>query len=535
MSRSESKNLDAIVVGAGFAGMYLVHRLRQLGFSMRAIEAASDVGGTWYWNRYPGARCDVPSLEYSYKFDEALQQEWNWPERYSAQKDILEYANHVADRFDLRRDITFDTQVVDARFDEDCNHWVVSTSTGDTLTAQYCIMATGALSSTNYPDIKGIDTFRGEKYHTGNWPKEEVDFRGKRVAIIGTGSSGIQAIPVVAKQAEHLHVFQRTAQHSIPMRNIPMDVEEEREVKANYKAFRDEIYRLPGAVKRPENVKSVTDAGPEEIEETLERAWQRGGLGFLRAFEDLMESVEKNEFAGEFARRKVREVIEDPEVRERLISDYPIGCKRIVLDTDYFQTYNRDNVTLVDVKDHPIDEITERGLVTNGTEYEVDCIIFATGYDAVTGALTSIDIRGRDGITIKEKWKDGPQAFLGMAVNGFPNLFTVVGPGAPAVLANVITHIEQNVEWITDCMAYLRDHDKTCIEVSREVEQDWTNQVAEIGSQTLFAHCDSWYVGANIPGKPRVLLAYAGGFHTYTDKCDEVADSGYEGFHMGGG
>lgn len=533
MSSNENKHFDAVVVGAGFAGMYLVYRLRKMGFSVRCIESASDVGGTWYWNRYPGARCDVPSLEYSFKFDQQLQQDWEWPERYSAQAEILEYAKHVADRFDLRRDITFNTKVESAHYDKEAMHWNVATSNGETLTAQFCIMASGALSSTNYPDIKGIQNFKGDLYHTGAWPQDgQIDFSDKRVGIIGTGSSGIQAIPILAEQAGHLHVFQRTPQYAIPSRNKPMDKDEELEVKANYKAFRDKIYRLPGAVLRPENVKSVTEVSPEEIDEIMEKAWQRGGTGYLRAFSDLMENEEKNQVASQFAKKKIREIVKDPEVLEMLMPDYPIGCKRIVLDTEYFQTYNRDNVTLVDVGDHPIEEITEKGIVTNGVEYELDCIIFATGYDAMTGALTRIDIRGRNGASVKETWKDGPQAFLGLAVNGFPNMFTICGPGSPSVLANVVTHIEQNVEWVTDCMAYMRDNGKISAEVTREAELEWSAHVAELGNASLFAQCNSWYVGANIPGKPRVFLAYAGGFPPYCDKCDEITAEGYREFNM---
>jgi len=535
MSSAESKHFDAVVVGAGFAGMYLVYRLRKMGFSVRCIESAGDVGGTWYWNRYPGARCDVPSLQYSFKFDEQLQQDWEWPERYSTQPEILEYAKHVADRFDLRKDITFNTKVESAHYNDNSKQWDVATSNGENLTAQFCIMASGALSSTNYPDIKGIRSFKGEMYHTGAWPHQKVDFTGKRVGIIGTGSSGIQAIPVVAEQAEHLHVFQRTPQYAIPARNKAMDKDEEADVKANYKAFRDKIYRMPGAVLRDDTVKPLAEAsGPEEIEEVMEKAWQTGGTNFLRAFSDLMENTEKNDVASRFAKKKIGEIVKDPAILEMLTPDYPIGCKRIVLDTNYFQTYNRDDVTLVSCADHPIEEITEKGLIINGTEYELDCIIFATGYDAMTGALTRIDIRGRDGTTVKETWKDGPQAFLGMAVNGFPNMFTICGPGSPSVLANVITHIEQNVEWISDIMAYMRDHNKASAEVSREAELGWSAHVAELGDASLFAQCNSWYVGANIPGKPRVFLAYAGGFPPYCDKCDEIAANGYPEFHMAG-
>jgi cyclohexanone monooxygenase len=524
--------MDAVVVGAGFAGLYMIHRLRSQGLSVRAFEAGSDVGGTWYWNRYPGCRCDVPSLEYSYSFDEKLQQEWHWRERYGSQPEILAYANHVAERFALRQHIRFDTRVSAAHFDAASDRWRVETDAGEVVTARFCIMATGVLSSAHTPAIPGSERFAGELYHTGNWPKGPVDLRGKRVAVIGTGSSGIQAIPVIAEQAAHLYVFQRTAQFSIPARNRAANPEEERRVKADYARFRAENYRQPGAVRRPGAVPSVLEVTPEERLARFEQAWQEGGTNFLRAFGDLMETREKNEFAAGFARNKVREIVKDPAVAEMLISDQVIGCKRICLDTGYFETYNRPNVTLVSIKDHPIERVTPRGLVANGVEYAVDCIVFATGFDAMTGAMTRIDLRGRDGQTIQQKWSRGPDNYLGLALHGFPNLFMICGPGSPSVLANMVIHIEQQVEWIGDCIAYLARNGLVSIEAEAGAERGWVEHVNRIAGGTLFPTCNSWYLGVNIPGKPRAFLPYAGGFHTYTDKCDEVAAGGYEGFRL---
>jgi cyclohexanone monooxygenase len=525
-----SAHVDAVVVGAGFAGLYAIYRLRALGLDVRAFEAGGDVGGTWYWNRYPGCRCDVPSLEYSYSFDEKLQQEWHWRERYGSQPEILAYANHVAERFALRPHIRFDTRVVAARFDEESLRWHVATDAGEAITARFCIMATGVLSSTHTPAFPGIDAFGGALYHTGNWPREPVDFAGKRVAVIGTGSSGIQLIPVLAEQAAHLYVFQRTAQFSIPARNRPASPEEGRRVKADYARFRAENFRQPGAVRRPAEVISVLEASQEERLAQFEQAWQAGGTNFLRTFGDLMETREKNEFAAEFARGKVREIVKDPAVAEALISDQVIGCKRICLDTDYFETYNRPNVSLVSVRDRPIERVTPRGLVANGTEYAVDCIVFATGFDAMTGALTRIDLRGRGGQTIQHKWSRGPDNYLGMALHGFPNLFMICGPGSPSVLANMVIHIEQQVDWIGDCIAHVERSGLASIEAEAGAEREWVEHVNRIAGGTLFPTCNSWYLGVNIPGKPRAFLPYAGGFHTYTDRCDAVAAGGYTGF-----
>jgi cyclohexanone monooxygenase len=524
--------VDAVVVGAGFAGLYMLHKLRSLGLSVRGFEAGSDVGGTWYWNRYPGCRCDVPSLEYSYSFDEKLQQEWNWTERYASQPEILAYANHVADRFGLRPHIRFDTRVVSAVFDEASLRWRVASDAGDRVEARFCIMATGVLSSTHMPEIPGIERFGGALYHTGNWPKEPVDFAGKRVALIGTGSSGIQAIPVIAEQAGHLYVFQRTAQFSIPARNRPLGADEVQRVKADYARFRAENFRQPGAVRRPGDVVPVLSVGPEEREAQLEKAWQEGGTNFLRAFSDLMETREKNEFAAGFARAKVRGIVKNPAVAEALLSDQVIGCKRICLDTNYFETYNRDNVTLVDIHDRPIEAITKRGLVANGIEYAVDCIVFATGFDALTGSMTRIDLRGRGGQTIQQKWAEGPSNYLGLALHGFPNLFMICGPGSPSVLANMVIHIEQQVDWIGACIAHLEHEGLVCIEAETGAERDWVEQVNRIAGGTLFPTCNSWYLGVNIPGKPRAFLPYAGGFHTYTDECDRIAARGYAGFRL---
>ena len=521
---------DIVVVGAGFAGLYAIYKLRQAGLRVRGFEAGANVGGTWYWNRYPGARCDVPSMEYSYKFDEELQQEWQWTETYAAQPEILAYANHVADRFELREHFSFNTRVSSAHFKEEDSHWLVTTDSGEQLSARFCIMATGVLSCTNTPAFPGLDDFTGDLYHTGNWPPEGVDFSGKRVAIVGTGSSGIQSIPVIASQAEQLHVFQRTAQFSIPAQNRPLRAEEIAQIKANYRQFRRENYAQPGGVRRPENVPPVLEVSEHEREELLEAAWLRGGTNFLRCFSDVMQSREKNAYAADFAKRKIHDIVKDPALAEKLTPDQVIGCKRICLDTDYFDTYNRPNVELVDIKDHPIDRITPTGISTNGIDYEFDCLVFATGFDAMTGTLSRMDIRGRDDVSIQQKWSEGPHNYLGMTLHRFPNLFIVCGPGSPSVLANMISHIEQNVEWICDCIEYLDDNQHSTIEATAQAEAQWVAHVNEAADKTLFPTCNSWYLGVNIPGKPRVFLPYAGGFHMYTARCDEIAERGYEGF-----
>jgi cation diffusion facilitator CzcD-associated flavoprotein CzcO len=526
-----SAAIDAIIVGAGFAGLYMLHRLRTMGIAARVYEAGSGVGGTWYWNRYPGARCDVESMEYSYQFSEDLQQEWVWSERYAGQPEILRYANHVADRFDLRRDIRFDARVGAATFDERAAQWSVEIAGGETVRAPYLVMATGCLSSPNTPRLKGLETFAGARYHTGYWPHEPVDFSGLRVGIIGTGSSAVQSIPIIAGQARHLFVFQRTPNYIVPARNAPLDPQTQQEIKADYVGLRRRAKQMRNGIQYPINEASAIAVAPEERQREYEWRWERGGLSFLGSFADLLLSRESNETAAEFARAKIRAVVKDPKVADALSPRNTFGCKRLCIDTGYYETFNRPNVTLVDLNRAPIEEIVRSGVVAGGATYEVDALVLATGFDAMTGALLKVDIRGRGGMRLKDKWAEGPRTYLGVATAGFPNLFTVTGPGSPSVLTNMLPTIEQHVEWIADFIAHARGRGVRAVEPSVAAEDAWVAHVNEIADQTLFPSCNSWYVGANIPGKPRVFMPYIG-FPPYVEKCNTVAANGYEGFTL---
>jgi len=532
---SERAEVDVVIVGAGFAGMFMLHRARGIGLSARVIEAAGGVGGTWYWNRYPGARCDVESMEYSYQFSEELQQEWEWTERYATQPEILEYANHVADRFDLRRDMQFDTRVRSATYDEQSDRWTIRTDGGGELSAQFLVMATGCLSSARVPDFPGLERFEGETYHTGKWPHDGVDFAGRRVGVIGTGSSAIQSIPIIASQARELTVFQRTASYSVPANNGPISEDEKQAIKRDYAAFRAQNSLMPTAIgsRLPIADSLATTVAPEERERIYEERWEHGGLPFLGAFLDLLFDPNANETAAEFVRAKIHGIVKDPEVAERLSPKTVIGCKRLCVDTGYFETYNRDNVELVDVSETPIDEITRHGLRVGDREFEFDSIVFATGFDAMTGALLKIDIRGRDGLSLRDAWAAGPHTYLGLGSVGFPNLFTISGPGSPSVLTNMIVSIEQHVNWITDCIEYLRDNGYRRIEATPEAQDAWVAHVNAVADFTLFPKCNSWYLGANVPGKPRVFMPLLG-YPMYVDKCNEVAAKGYEGFALTG-
>ena len=532
-SSADGSRVDAVVVGAGFAGLYMLHRLRQAGLRVRVFEAGSGVGGTWYWNRYPGARCDVESMEYSYSFSDELQQQWEWTERYAGQPEILRYANHVADRFDLRRDIAFNTRVAEAVWDEGEDAWRIATDSGERVVAAFCIMATGCLSSANLPSFEGREEFRGETYHTGRWPHEGVDFHGKRVGIVGTGSSAIQAIPIIAEEASHLTVFQRTPNYSIPARNASIDPQLVREIKAEYPAFRARNYKMPAGFgsKIPANDAPALDDDPANRDANYEQRWQRGGFGFLSAYNDLLTSRDANETAAEFVRQRIRETVKDPAVAELLCPDNVIGCKRPCLDTGYFETYNRANVSLVDVRSQPIERITPSGIVVGGREYALDCIVFATGFDAMTGAVLGIDVRGRGGLTLAEKWSAGPRTYLGLGTAGFPNLFLISGPGSPSVLTNMLCSIEQQVNWIADCIASLRQDGIGTIEATPTAEDAWVEHVNAVADTTLYPTCNSWYLGKNIPGKPQVFMPLIG-FPPYVEKCDAVAANGYEGFAL---
>lgn len=522
-------DFDAVIVGAGFAGLYMLHRMCGLGLSARVFEAGSGVGGTWFWNRYPGARCDIESMEYSYQFSDELQQEWVWTERYASQPEILRYLNHVADRFSLRRDIQLNTRVLAATFNETAGRWIIETSAGDRVSAQFCVMATGCLSSTNTPNFKGREHFAGSLYHTGNWPHEGVDFTGKWVGVIGTGSSAIQCIPLIAQQASHLFVFQRTPAYTIPAHNGPLNPEVQREVKANYANLRAHNKLLPSGINIRHNEVSALAMPPSERQREYEERWAHGGLPFLGAFADLLFSKEANDTAAEFIHGKIRSAVHDPAIAEKLLPRTVVGCKRLCVDTGYYQTFNRSNVTLIDVSSSPIEEITEHGLTVKGKEYDLDAIVFATGYDAMTGSLLKIDIRGKGGRSLKEAWASGPRTYLGVATVGFPNLFTITGPGSPSVLTNMIPSIEQHVEWIADCVLYIRDHGFVCIEPTLAAQDAWVNHVNEVVGATLYPTCNSWYLGANIPGKSRVFMPYLG-FPPYVQKCNDVAAKGYEGF-----
>jgi cyclohexanone monooxygenase len=546
--------VDAVVVGAGFGGLYALHRLRESGLSVRVFEAGSDVGGTWYWNRYPGARCDVESFDYSYSFSEELQQEWDWTERYASQPEILSYIEHVADRFDLRRDITFDTRVDAATFDEAEGRWLIETSpaagnssatgnssvtgnsSGEQVSATYLVMATGCLSSSRIPDFPGIDEFEGQTFHTGRWPSEPVDLEGKRVGVIGTGSSGVQVISALAPRVGELKVFQRTPTYILPDWNRPISPDELHELKATYPQRRREAAKgalgIPIPV-TPFNKQSAMAVSERERIAEYERRWKIGGVGVGFSFKDLLFDKDANDTIAEFIRDKIRERVEDPEVAEKLLPrSYAYGTKRPSLGVHYYDAYNRDNVHLVDVSDDPIVELTRHGLRTETTEHELDAIVFATGFDAMTGTLNAIDIRGRGGRSLREHWSAGPRTYLGIGVAGFPNMFIITGPGSPSVLTNMIFSIEQHVRWIADLIDHMRAEGTGTVEATEEAEDRWTRRVAELADRSLYPATDSWFLGANVPGKPRTFMVYLGGAPSYAKECQEIADAGYAGFEF---
>jgi len=525
---------DAVIVGAGFAGMYMLHRLRGLGFTARVYEAGGGVGGTWYWNRYPGARCDVESMQYSFSFSEELDQQWDWSEKYAPQPEILAYANHVTDRFGLREHIAFDTRVTAAAFDEATKCWGIETDRGDKVSAKFCIMAVGCLSAANHVPFRGREDFRGPVYHTGEWPHEGVDFTGLRVGVIGTGSSAIQSIPIIAQQASHLTVFQRTATYSVPAWNAKLTPEYRKSIKADYPALRAKARARPTGFYFPFNMQPALEATPEERERQYEEAWERGGLPFLGAYGDLLFEKAANDTIAEFARNKIRGIVKDSATAELLCPDNVFGCKRLCVDTGYFETYNLPHVKLVDVSKTPIERFTADGIEVNGKEYPLDGIVCATGFAAMTGSFDRIRITGRRGQTLAEKWRAGPRAYLGVATVGFPNLFTITGPGSPSVLASMIQAIEQHVDWMADCMAHMRDIGATTIEPAQAQEDEWVTHVNEVSKISLRSTCSSWYIGANIPGRPRVFMPYIGGFPIYVQKCNEVMSNGFEGFVIEG-
>jgi len=533
-----TQDFDAVVIGAGFSGMYMLKSLRdKLGLKVRVYEAGETVGGTWYWNRYPGARCDSDSYIYCFTFDKQLLQEWEWTERYPEQPEILRYLEHVAERHDLKRDMQFNTRVTGAEFDEKSNLWRVRTDKGESVTARYLVAAVGSLSHTNMPQFKGLQSFKGKWYHTSRFPHAGVDFTNKRVGVVGTGATAVQAIPEIAQQAKQLIVFQRTANYCVPARNGKVDPDLVKARKADYDGiverirdsfFGQEHYFIP---------KSALEATPEEREREFDKRWDAGGFGFwLGNYEDMFFNKEANDLCADYLKRKIRRTVKDPVVAEKLIpNDYAYGTKRQPLDTNYYETFNKDSVLLVDAKaDGGIEEITEKGIRAGGKEYELDIIVFATGFDAMTGPLKALNLRGRGGRTLDKEWAHGPHTYLGISVAGFPNLFTITGPQSPSVLSNMPVSIEQHVDWVTDCIAHMRKSGKTVIDALPQAQEQWVAHVNETVSETLMTSANSWYMSANIPGKPRAFLPYLGpeGVGGYRKKCDEVAANGYEGFEL---
>jgi cyclohexanone monooxygenase len=525
------QDFDVIVVGAGFAGVAMIHRLRQAGLSGLVIEAGSDVGGTWYWNSYPGARCDVRSLEYCFAFDDDLQAEWHWPERFAPQPEILRYIQHVADRFGLRPHIRCNTRVTAASYDQAARNWTVTTDQGDSLVAGAVVMATGCLSNARLPDIAGIEDFAGPIYHTGQWPQGGVDFTGQRVGVIGTGSSGIQAIPCIAEQARHLTVFQRTPHYSVPAVNVPFPDEFVAEWKDTHRQKRATANQSRVGVLHEYGTVTWDEADPEWRKTELERRWKLGGNNFMYAFTDVLANSETNRHVADFVRAKIAEIVKDPVTRQKIMPvDYPIGTKRLCLDTNYYATYNRANVTVVDLRSEPFSHMTETSMVTSAGEYPLDALVCATGYDAMTGSLNAIAIKGRDGLMLRNLWADGPQTYMGLAVAGFPNLFIVTGPGSPSVFSNMVLSIEHDIAWIGDCLEWMRGNGIAAIEAEESAQDGWVRHASDLVEGTLFNQANSWYIGANIPGKPRVFMPYLGGVDVYQAKCRDVAQAGYAGF-----
>jgi cyclohexanone monooxygenase len=519
---------DAVIVGAGFTGLYMLHVLRQKGFTARLVDAASGVGGTWYWNRYPGARCDIESMQYSFQFSEELQQEWEWTERYASQPEILAYIEHVAERFDLTRDIQFDTRVEAATWDENTGEWTVETDRGQALHARYFIMGVGCLSAPIKPTFEGEADFTGETYQTSIWPKGPVDFKGKRVGIIGVGSSAIQAGPLIAEEAEHVYIYQRTPNYVVPSQNRPLTPEEVKDIKSDYKGFRAKAYAGLTAFLFERHDQSVFDLTPDERRARFDNYWNIGGLPFLGAFNDILFNDDANQACIDYWRSRIEEIIDDPKLVELLTPDEEFGCKRLCSGTGFYEMFNRDNVTLVDVRGTGIERFTPAGLRAEGVDYDLDTIIFATGFDAMTGSVTRIRITGKGGQTIQQKWAEGPKTYLGLMISGFPNMFNMVSAGSPSVLATMVTAAEQHGDWVGECLDHMRETGKTVIEATPEAEAEWSAEVKRAGDASLRTNCDSWYVGSNIEGKARVFAPYIGGWPPYVARCNAETASKYE-------
>jgi cation diffusion facilitator CzcD-associated flavoprotein CzcO len=528
-----TRDVDAVVIGAGFAGLYALHRLRSDGLTVRLFEVADGVGGVWYWNRYPGARCDVESVDYSYSFDDQLQQEWDWSEKYATQPEILRYLNHVADRYNLRSDISFNTRVTDAILDEGQLRWEIRTDTGEVTSTRFLVIAVGPLSNANIPPIGGMDSFGGEVYHTAHWPHSGVDFSGQRVGVIGTGSSGIQAIPCIAEQARQLYVFQRSPNYSIPAGNTALSDEIRRAQKAGYPERRRLSMASGGGSPHQPHPQPALDVSDQERAVAYEKRWQLGGVLFSKTFPDQLLDVSANDTARAFWEQKIRVIVDDPHVADWLIpTDHPIGTKRICTDDNYFQSFNRDNVTLVNLRKTPIERMDSSGVTTSTTHYDLDALVLATGFDAMTGSVSKLNIVGRGGETLNAAWAAGPVTYLGLGVPGFPNLFNVSGPGSPSVLANMALHSELHVDWIADAIGYLAAHGATALEATRSAATQWTDECTRRATEGLMLRANSWYLGANVAGKPRVFMPFVGGFGVYGQIIADVAAAGYKGFDL---
>jgi cation diffusion facilitator CzcD-associated flavoprotein CzcO len=528
---TKNSHLDVIIIGAGFAGLYMLHSARKSGLSAIVLEAGAGAGGTWYWNRYPGARCDVPSMEYSYQFDDELQQEWQWNERYASQPEILSYINHIVERFKLADDIVFNARAKTAHFDDATNAWTVKTSTNETYSAQFCVFASGCLSVTNIPDIENRESFAGQIYHTGNWPHEGVDFSGLEVAVVGTGSSGIQSIPLIAEQAAKLSVLQRTPSFTVPAHNHPLAAEEQNAVKSNYPDFRTYASKQFTGNDFSANERLATEMSAEEIQTECDRRWELGGLNWYGAFADLLLDQKTNDIAAKYVNQKMHELVRDDNVALTLTADSVFGCKRLCADTGYYETFNKPNVNLIDLRETPIRSFTKNGMMIGSEDYSFDAVVFATGFDAMTGALNRIDIRGREDLSLKDKWSAGPLTYLGIQTAEFPNMFIITGPGSPSVLTNMLPSIEQHVDFISGAINHLRENEFVSIEASPSAETAWVAHVNEVAASTLLLNCNSWYLGANVPGKPRVFMPYLG-YPEYVEKCEQVVNSDYEGFKL---
>ncbi|WP_051236406.1 flavin-containing monooxygenase [Ottowia thiooxydans] len=529
-------DVDALIVGAGFAGLLALYKLRQAGFTVLALEASESIGGVWNWNRYPGARCDVESMQYSYSFSEELQQTWEWSERYATQPEILRYIEHVADRFDLNRHIQLNTRVVSATYQAHENAWQIQTNEGQEIRARFCIMATGCLSAARMPEFPGKEKFKGDILHTGHWPKSGYDFTGKNVAVIGTGSSGIQAIPMIAKTANSLTVLQRTATYSVPARNRMLDETEKRAWKENYAQLRETARYAPSGTLYEFGERKAEETPLQDQTDEFEKRWAKGGPGFLRAFSDISSSQIANKAAGDFIRAKIADIVKDPEKRSLLTpaTTLPVGSKRICVDTGYFETFNRENVDLIDIRNDPIKGIEENGLSTKKRKLDLDCIVFATGFDVIVGSLMKIDIKGLAGRTLREKWKNGPGTYLGLMVAGFPNLFLVTGPGSPSVLTNMMVSIEQHIEWITACVESMRRQGNDYIDPDEAAESKWMDDANSLAETMPFLRANSWYMASPESGSsPRRFMLYSGGVGKYREICEQVAQQNYPGFNIG--